>query len=164
MKNFIPAIVLICLTALCFGVIKCTKEIEQMPKVYSEKMTAAAAKIKLGYEIPGIDYSNDASARNGKPKANQAEVIVWFNDLPIDSAGGLLTGQTSPNAKNAAMQKFIDSSTTAGASALFDCQRWYTEPPGVVPVSCANQGAAYYRFITSDFDYSVHTSAFLRIN
>jgi hypothetical protein len=144
----------------------CSKQANQPPA--PEKMNGIEFTKKYGVKLPFLDYSDGATERGRKPKASEANIAVWANDLTLEPG---LTTTVSPNAQWVAIQKFIDSTSVDGAYCPTGCNGYYNTPPGTgVTFSCNGDGAGFYRSFTSDFPivdangdrvYVVHVSSFL---
>jgi|SRR5688572_14088993 len=128
-------------------------------KKEKKQINAEELKAKYGIVLPELEYEGDEIATSNKggakKKANAVLVVVWFTDLSLTNSGGILTSTLSENAQWAGVQKFLDTTSTVGASSV--CNWYYIDAPEISE-PCQSTGSGNYRSWTSDFDYNIHIS------
>lgn len=156
--------------AIALIAFSCTKQASIKPAPVKEEMTVAQVRARFHIDLTKAEAeyyaSFPAARRGGKKLTEETVVVVWFDDLTISEADGIITCTVSPNAYVAGVTNFSSTTSNDGAVGIWECNRYYDTPPGAGSVTtCHTIGAGFIRGFSCDFiTYDTHVSGFHPVN
>jgi hypothetical protein len=137
---------------------------EEKKEISKKEMTVAEIKATFNIDLIQLQkeyYATIHASLRGKPVKNETVLVVWFNDITITEADGIITSTVSPDAQWAGIQKFLSTTSNDGAIGIWESNRYYYTPPGPGTITfCHYVGPGYYRGFSSDFNANVHITEF----